>query len=328
MTQDDMVSESTLRKFLKALVIFVAIACGSFDQAQAQQRIDPAVAKLGKGFVSNTARVNGTRLHYVRGGTGPAVMLIHGWPQDWYEFHKIMPRLAKKFTVIAVDLRGVGGSSPTPGGYDAANMAEDIHQLAQQLKLEHVYVAGHDIGGAVAYAFVRLHPAAARGVMILEAPLAGIEPWEDVKRDPRLWHAGFHQTPDLPEKLIAGRQSVYFKHFFTNYTFNKEAITEADVAHYANSYATPSQLRAGMEFYRAFPANEKFNAEQRNEINVPFVLAGGDQSFASLLPKMAEDMRAHGCKNVIIETIKDSKHYVAEDQPEIVAALIERYASS
>jgi pimeloyl-ACP methyl ester carboxylesterase len=333
MTQDYMASESSCRNFLKALVIFiasfVAIACGSaFGQAQAQRQIDPAVVKLGKGFVSNTAKVNGTRLHYVRGGTGPAVILIHGWPQDWYEFRKIMPRLAKKFTVIAVDLRGVGGSSPTPGGYDAANMAEDVYQLSQQLKLEPVYVAGHDVGGTVAYAFVRLHPTAARGAMILEAPLAGIEPWEEVKRDPLLWHAGFHQTPDLPEKLIAGRQSVYFRHFFTSYTFNKKAITETDVAHYANAYATPAQLRAGLEFYRAFPANEKFNAEQRNEINVPFVLAGGDKSFANLLPKMAEDMRAHGCKNVFIETIKNSKHYVAEDQPERVAELIERYASS
>jgi pimeloyl-ACP methyl ester carboxylesterase len=337
MTQDDLVSESSRRNFLKALVLllasfvatFIVIACGSaVGQVQAQRRIDPAVAKLGKGFVSNTAKVNGTTLHYVRGGTGPAVILIHGWPQDWYEFRKVMPRLAKKFTVISVDLRGVGGSSATPGGYDAANMAEDVYQLSQQLKLDHVYVAGHDIGGAVAYAFVRLHPTAARGVMILEAPLAGIEPWEELKHDPTFWHSGFHQTPDLPEKLIAGRQSIYFKHFFTSYTFNKNAITEADAAHYANAYASPAQLRAGMEFYRAFPANEKWNAAQRSALDVPLVLVGGDKSFAKLLPKMADDLRAHGCKTVTIETIKDCGHYLADDQPESVAELIERFASS
>src|ERR1700693_36168 len=86
--------------------------------------IDPAVAKLGKGFVSYTAKVNGTTLYYVRGGTGPAVILVHGFSQDWYEFRHIMPRLAKQFTVIAIDLRGIGGSSPTPSGYDAANMGE------------------------------------------------------------------------------------------------------------------------------------------------------------------------------------------------------------
>jgi hypothetical protein len=107
---------------LKTLAIVILIGCSSaFGQAQAKRGIDAAVAELGEGFVSGTAKVNGTTLHYVRGGTGPAVILIHGFPQDWYEFHKIMPRLAKKFTVIAVDLRGVGGSAATPDGYDAAN---------------------------------------------------------------------------------------------------------------------------------------------------------------------------------------------------------------
>jgi pimeloyl-ACP methyl ester carboxylesterase len=238
-----------------------------------------------------------------------------------------MPRLAKRFTVIAIDLRGVGGSAATFGGYDAANMAKDVHQLVQQLKLEHVYIAGHDIGGMVTYAFARLYPKATRGVMILDVPLPGIEPWEQVKRNPTLWHINFHQTPDLPEKLIAGRQNVYFRHFFNIGTVNKKAITETDAAHYANSYATAAQLRAGMEFYRAFRANEKFNAEQRSVLDVPIVVAGGDKSFADLLPKMAEDLRAHGCQNVVVETVKDGGHYLADELPEVVVELIERYAA-
>src|ERR1044071_4530293 len=99
-------------KFLNTLVICILIGCSaSFGRAQAKRWVDPAVAKLGSGFVSNTAKVNGAILHYVRGGTGPAVVLIHGFPQDWYEFHRIMPRLANRFTVIAIDLRGVGGSA-------------------------------------------------------------------------------------------------------------------------------------------------------------------------------------------------------------------------
>ncbi len=226
--------------------LFVLIACGSvFGQAQAKRQIDPGVAKLGKGFVSNTAQVNGTTLHYVRGGTGPAVILLHGFPQDWYEFHQIMPRLAKKFTVIAVGLRGVGGSAATPNGYDAANLAEEVHQLARRLRLERPYIAGHDIGGMVAYAFARLYPAQVRGVMILDVPLPGIEPWEEVKANPVLWHIGFHQTPNLPEKLIAGRQFVYFREgSFNRFTANSSSITDADVTHYAKSYAAPKQLRA------------------------------------------------------------------------------------
>src|SRR6516225_1555231 len=115
----------------------------------------PVKTLLGEGYMSETAEVNGITLHYVRGGKGPAVILIHGFPEDWFEYHAIMPRLAKQFTVIAVDLRGVGGSTTSAGGYDAANLAEDIHQLVASLKLERVYIVGHDIGGMVAYAFVR-----------------------------------------------------------------------------------------------------------------------------------------------------------------------------
>jgi hypothetical protein len=131
---------------LKALAVVVLIGCEAvLGQSPAKQRIDPAVARLGQGFVSNTAQVNGTTLYFVRGGTGPTLILLHGFPQDWYEFRHVMPRLAKTFTVIAVDLRGIGRSAATPGGYDAANMAEDIYQLMLQFKLERVYIAGHDV---------------------------------------------------------------------------------------------------------------------------------------------------------------------------------------
>ena len=286
------------------------------------------VAKLGKGFISDTAKVNGTTLRYVRGGTGPIIILVHGFPQDWSAFRHIMPRLAKKFTVIAVDLRGVGGSLATPSGYDAANLAEDIYQLARQLKFERVYVAGHDIGGMVAYAFARHYPAATRGAMILDVPLPGIDGWEQVKANPVAWHFGFHQTPSLPEKLIAGRQAVYFREgFFNRFASNNKAITDADVTRYANSYVTPEQMRAGLEFYRAFPANEKFNRAQQNVISVPIVLAGSDNGVEKLNPTIAESLRKHGCEKVITEVIKNSGHYVAEEQPEIVAEFIERYAS-
>ncbi len=191
---------------LKVIIVLALFCCGTaFGQSAAKQEADSAVRKLGKEFSSNTAKVNGTTLHYVRGGTGPAVILLHGFPQDWYEFHKIMPRLAKKFTVIAVDSRGIGGSLATGKGYEAANLAEDINQLAEQLKLEKPYVVGHDTGGMVAYAFARLYPAKTRGVMLLEAFVPGIEPWDTVKSNPLFWHINFHQIPELPEKLTADR---------------------------------------------------------------------------------------------------------------------------
>src|SRR5579864_2910940 len=151
---------------LKAWVCLLVAACASIQcQSASKQPPDPALAALGSGFVPDTAQVNGTTLHYVRGGTGPAVILLHGFPEDWYAYHRVMPLLAKQFTVVAVDLRGIGGSAATAGGYDAANMAEDVHRLVEYLRLEHVYVVGHDIGGMVAYAFARRYPETSRGVM-------------------------------------------------------------------------------------------------------------------------------------------------------------------
>jgi len=291
--------------------------------AQNKRSTDQLMEKLGKGFISNTAKVNGTTLHYVRGGNGPAIILLHGFPFDWYSYHKVMPLLAKKFSVFAVDLRGVGGSSATPGGYESPNMAKDIHQLTQRLKLGQVYVVGHDIGGMVAYAFARLYPQATRGAMILDVPLPGIEPWEESIAGPEFWHIPFHQLPNLPEQLLADRQAVYFRN-----TLSKDHFSDADIAHYAAAYAGPDRLSAGLEFYRAFPANGVFNASQRGAIDVPVVWAAGEQSFFGKIgSRVAEGLRAHGCTNVKSEIIKGSGHEVIIEQPQIVAELIERFAS-
>ena len=315
------ISDHWILKLLPALV--VAACAVIHGQSGPGQQIDPGLATLGGGFVSHTARANGTTLYYVRGGTGPAVILLHGFPEDWYEYHRVMPLLAKQFTIVAVDLRGLGDSIPTESGYDAANMAEDIHQLAEHLRLKHVYVVGHDIGGMVAYAFARRYPETSRGVMMLDAPLPGLGPWDVVKARPITWHINFQQTPDLPEQLIAGREAIYLRHFLDPDTFS-----DADVARYARAYAAPEHLRAALEIYRAFPANEKFNAAQQSAISLPLVLASGENSpFESLMPSFADVLRAHGCTNVKIEVIPNSVHYVADEQPEAVARLIERYAS-
>jgi len=312
------------RWILKLLAVLVLAACVVIlGQSAPRQRIDPGLAMLGGGFVSGTAQANGTTLHYVLGGTGPAIILLHGFPEDWYAYHRVMPRLAKQFTVVAVDLRGIGGSAATGAGYDAANMAEDVHRLMEYLHFEHVYVVGHDIGGMVAYAFARRYPKSCRGVMLLDAPVPGLGPWDAVKANPITWHIHFQQTLDLPEQLIAGREAIYFRHFLHSDTFS-----DADVARYARAYAAPEHLRAALEIYRAFPANEKFNAAQGSAISLPLVLAPGEHSpFEKLMPSFAEALRAHGCTNVKIEIIQNSVHYAADEQPEAVAELIERDAS-
>jgi pimeloyl-ACP methyl ester carboxylesterase len=293
------------------------------SQAQAPQHTSPLATASNTKFVSETASVNGITLHYVRVGSGPAVILIHGFPRDWYEYHAIMPQLAKQFTVIAIDLPGVGGSTAKPGGYDAASVAEDIHQLVGVLKLSRVYVVGQDIGGMATYAFFRRFPEATRGAMILDCPIPGIAGWDEFQGNPATWHVRFMQVPGLAEKLVAGRQADYFGYF---YNFGK--FTPGDVAHSLKSYATLAQLHAMFEMYRAFPLNAEFNAAQRSSNAVPLLLAAGDRSiFAPLLPKIAEGLRANGCSHVETTLIQNAVHYLIEDQPDAVTGLIEQYAS-
>ena len=277
------------------------------------------------GFTSSAANVGGETLHYVRGGAGPVVLLLHGFPEDWYEYRKVMPELAKRYTVVAVDLPGVGGSSPSANGYTDAAMADEIYELAERLGLGRVYLVGHDMGGMVTYAYVRRHPDGLRGAMMLDAPLPGIGPWGEIMREPLVWHVRFHQAPDnLAEDLVAGHQADYFRYFLHGPSF-----TNADVAHYASAYAKVSQLRAMFEMYRAFDADAQYNAKQRDGVDVPLVIGAGERSpFAKYVTQIAAGLRADGCERVETETILGSSHYVMEEAPARVVELIEENAGN
>ena len=306
------------------LIIAALVMCGAaVVPCQATSPGHETVEGLDDSFTSATASVNGTTLHYVRGGTGPALILIHGFPQDWFEYQLIMPRLAKRFTVVAVDLRGIGESKSAKAGYEAATMAEDIHQLTGTLKMKDIYVVGHDVGGEVAYALVRLHPQDLRGAMILDSPIPGVAGWDESMSGPSLWHVGFMQVPGLAEKMVPGHTAAYLGYFFS---FSK--FTAAQQAHYLRAYGTPEQLHAAFEIYRALPANARVNAEQRGPNNVPLFLVTGDKSpFATISAKTAADLRARGFSSVETGTIPGAVHYDVQDQPEATAALIEQHAA-
>ncbi len=288
-----------------------------------------AVSELGEGFVSETASGNGTAIHYVRGGRGPALVLLHGFPQDWYEWRRIMPRLAERFTVVAVDLPGAGGSAPSADGYAAVDLAREIRRLIDRLELGPAHMAGHDIGGGVVYAFAREFPGYTSTATILEFPIPGIRPPLDLEGIGPMWHVPFHMTPDLPEALIAGRQAIYFRWFFNLFTADSTAISDADVEHYAAAYREPDQLRSAFEFYRALPASEIYNASHTGPIDVPLLLVGGEHLFGPVFPRLAESLRSdYGWSSVQVRTIKGAKHYLAEERPGEVAGLIERHAAS
>jgi pimeloyl-ACP methyl ester carboxylesterase len=202
-------------------------------------------------------------------------------------------------------------------------MADDVHRLAEALKLEHVYVVGHDVGGMVAYAYLRKYPQTLRGAMILDGPVPGISGWDDVLSGPATWHVGFMQAPGLAEKLVPGRQADYLGYF---YDFGK--FTPAERAYHLRSYASPTQLHAAFEMYRAFPANVKFNSAQTARNDVPLVFAAGEKSpFVKLLPKFIDGLRASGLSSVEPATVPGAVHYVVADNPEAVVTLIEQHAA-
>jgi len=287
---------------------------------------DVAVAQLGGGFVSETAIANGTTIHYVRGGSGPTLVLLHGFPQDWFEWRRLMPRLAQSFTVLAVDMRGVGGSAAPTDGYAAADLAEDVHQLLGGLGVDRAHIVGHDIGGWVAYAFTRIHPHSTSTLLIMETPIPGVEPFLHLDIDVPLWHGEFHMIPDLPEALVAGRQAIYFRHFFDVGTNDNSVITDADVDHYADAYGDPADLRSAFEIYRALPANITLNTESTGPVDVPLLLVGAQHVFGPIMQALAENLRAHyGWTDVQVEILASGRHYLPEERPDDVAELIERH---
>ena len=237
------------------------------------------------GFTHHRVVVGDVRLHYVRGGKGEPLILVHGWPTTWWEWHKIMPGLAKDFEVIAVDTRGLGDSSRPEGGYDKDQVGEDIVNLARQLGLTHFSVAGHDLGGQVAFAIARNHPDIVKRVAILEVPLMGM-PYSDAIRP---WHFVFNSVPDLPEALTQGRERLYLDQFWSRLTYNPRGFQEADIQEFLRTYTAVGAMRAGFDYYRTFDqdgaANKAWLAAG-NKLHMPVLWLGGEPTPPAEIAKI------------------------------------------
>ena len=278
-------------------------------------------------FVSETASVNGTTLHYMRGGHGPTVLLIHGFPQDWYEWRHVMPLLAGRFSVVALDLRGVGGSAAPAEGYDAAGLATDVAELIDVLDVGPVHVVGHDIGGWVAYALTRMRPDLTRSTIVMETLLPGIQPADAPAVTVPLWHGEFHMVPELPEALVHGREAAYFRYFLEIGTVDDYTVTDAEVAHYAAAYGDLAHLHSAFEVYRAIPDNIAFNTAHRTTVDVPLLLVGGEQVFGPVMPPLAKLLGAEfGWTDTQAVIVEGGRHYLPDERPAEIAALIERHA--
>jgi pimeloyl-ACP methyl ester carboxylesterase len=264
-------------------------------------------------------KVNGISLHSVVGGAGPAVLFLHGWPQTWWEWRRVMPALIERYTVIAVDLRGFGDSErPAPErGYDAATMCADLVGLLDTLDVPSVNMVGHDLGGLIAYALARLHPSRVDRLALLDTPLPllglNVPAWTMIEQ--RLWHQRFHRVPFLPEALIGGRERLYLSWHFAQTIQNVGAITSEDLDEYVRCYSQAGGLAASFAFGRAIEiSTEQIRAAAIDKMSIPLLFFGGAKSLAGAfkdhLEQIAPDSR--------LLVVPDSGHWMPEENPSFV----------
>jgi pimeloyl-ACP methyl ester carboxylesterase len=270
-------------------------------------------------FSHHRVSVNGIQMHYVMGGQGDPVVLLHGWPETWYEWRHVMPALAKNnYTVIAPDLRGLGDSSKPVTGYDGNTTAEDVHQLVSQLGFDKIFLIGHDVGAQTAYSYAAIHPDNVSKLVILDVPILGFFP---AGTEDCCWWFSFHQTPDVPEALTAGKEREYLSWFY-RLAYNPDAITEADIDEYVSHYSAPGGMRAGFEYYRAFPIDAEQNKEHSSvKLTMPVLVLGGEYSLGTAalesMSSLATDVRGG--------IVPLSGHWIAEERPDFLVEQLARF---
>jgi len=277
-------------------------------------------AAAPKGFNERNATVNGTRIHYMIGGSGPAVVLLHGYAETSHMWVPLMPLLAQQHTVIVPDLRGAGDSSKPESGYDKKNLALDVHEIVRQLKIDKVQVVGHDIGLMVAYAYAAQYPSETSKVVLMDAFLPGVGNWKDVWLLRDLWH--FHFRGPTAEALVKGRERIYFEHFWNDFAADgKKSVSEADRRFYAQKYAQPGAMKAGMEVFRNFDQDAKDNAVfAATKLTMPVLVLGGEKSGGEFLISQGK-LVATNVEGVIII---GSGHWLIDEAPrQVIPRLVQ-----
>jgi pimeloyl-ACP methyl ester carboxylesterase len=265
------------------------------------------------GFEDGYAEVNGTRLHYVSGGEGQPLVLLPGWPRTWWQYHKVMPELARHYRVIAVDLRGMGDSDKPDSGYDKKTMARDVYELVRALGYERVNIAGEDIGSMVAFSFAANHPDATAKLALWEPghpdkSFAGF-PMLPAPGLPHLWWFAFNQVDELPEKLLAGRFRLLVDWLIDKQAMAPEAISERSREIYAAAYDAPGAVRASNGWYQTF-GQDIADADEYSQLRMPVLALGGIYFAAvrALIEKRASDIR-------FVE-FAGAGHYLSEERPD------------
>jgi pimeloyl-ACP methyl ester carboxylesterase len=275
------------------------------------------------GVAERFAKVNGTRLHYLIGGTGSPVVLLHGYAETSEMWRPIIPLLARRHTVLVPDLRGAGASAKPESGYTKKNMAVDIHELTSSLRFERVSVVGHDIGLMVAYAYAAQFPRATERVVLMDAFLPGIGNWKDVWLMRDLWH--FHFYGDVPLALVKGRERTYFEHFWNDFAANpKRSVPEADRRIYARAYAQPGAMRAGFEYFRTFERDaQDFAQLGATRLTMPVLVLTGEKASGNFLIEQVKQVAS----DVSGQVVMGSGHWLMEEAPQTVIPAIVDFVS-
>jgi pimeloyl-ACP methyl ester carboxylesterase len=270
-----------------------------------------AVQPFPAAFHAQQIPTNGTSLYVRVGGAGPAVVLLHGFGDTGDMWAPLAAIVVKDHTVIVPDLRGMGLSAHPETGYTKKNQAVDIAGVLDRLKIDKAALVTHDIGNMVGYAFAVQFPSRVTRWAALDAPLPGIGDWDDIVRDPRLWHFNF-RGPDV-ERLVRGRERIYLDRFWNELSANPKAIDEATRSHYAALYARPHAMHDAFEQFAAFAQDAADNKEllaTSGRLPMPVLGVGAEKSFNTA---MADDLR-FVATDVTGAVVPNSGHWLMEEQ--------------
>jgi pimeloyl-ACP methyl ester carboxylesterase len=275
-------------------------------------------------FTSRYVDAGGLRQHAVIGGDGPPLLLVHGWPENWYAWRLLMPALARDFEVIAVDQRGIGLSDKPQDGYDAGTLAGDLVALMDALGHQRFAVVGHDTGYIISYALAADHPDRVDRVALVEIPgPPGVTPSPPLfvpgPLNNRLWHIPFNRVERVPEQLVAGREDVFFGYEFAIQTGNGRELPDDVVDYYVGILSNPDALRGCFGLYRAWDATLVQNEQRKSRpLTMPVLAIGGAESWGELAGEGIKPA-ANDVQTVVIPGIG---HWVAETAPEEMLAAL------
>jgi len=278
--------------------------------------------KFPAGFAQRDIATNGTTLHVRVGGSGPAAVLLHGYGETGDMWIQLAANLARDHTVIVPDLRGMGLSAKPGSGYDKKTQAADVAGVMTALKVQQADVVAHDIGNMVAFQLAAQQPDRVRRLVLIDAPVPGVGPWDEILKNPLLWHFRFG-GPDM-ERLVAGRERIYLDRFWNEFSADRTRFSEAARVHYARLYAQPGAMHAGFAQFAAFDQDAIDNRDflaRGGRLKMPLLALGGEKSFGLM---MATVMRA-AADDVSEGVVPSSGHWIMEENPNATVALVRAF---